>query len=136
MTDLTTDPGPLDRWYEAIETFDPAKLPALIAPDGVFRSPALFNPAEGRDQVVLYLTAAFHVLQNGFRYDRTWVNPTNAVLEFRTVVDEREIHGIDMIQWDEDGLISDFTVMIRPLSALNTVIEHMAAKLGELGAFD
>ena len=38
-------------------------------------------------------------------------------------------HGVDMIEWDDAGLIQRFDVMIRPQSALTAVIEQMAAEL-------
>ncbi len=39
------------------------------------------------------------------------------------------MHGADFITWDDAGLITDFTVMIRPVKGLHAVIEAMAAEL-------
>ena len=121
---------PLARWHAVLEARDPSALPALIAEDATFRSPALFQPAEGRDAVVGYLTAAMRVLgSDAFTYHREWRNDTGAVLEFTTELDGRDVHGVDMIEWDDHGLIRRFDVMVRPQSALTKVIEHMAAEL-------
>jgi len=121
---------PLSRWHSVLQARDESALTALIAEDAVFRSPALFQPAEGRDAVVGYLTAAMRVLgSDAFVYHREWRNETGAILEFTTELDGREVHGVDMIEWDEDGLIRRFDVMVRPQSALTKVIEHMAAEL-------
>lgn len=122
--------APLARWHAVLRARDAAGLPGLIAQEGVFRSPALFKPAQGRAAVVGYLTAAMTVLgSDDFRYVREWRNDTGAVLEFTTVLEGREIHGVDMIEWDDEGLIRDFTVMVRPRSALDLVIAHMGAEL-------
>ena len=119
----------LDRWHAVFESRDAALLPDLVAEGAVFRSPAVFRPQEGRDLVVAYLSAALTVLGGDFRYERRWLRDTGAALEFRSVVDGREVHGVDMIEFDDDGLIVDFTVMVRPLSALNLVVEKMGAEL-------
>lgn len=119
----------LARWHAVVESRDAARLPALLAPDAVFRSPAVHTPQEGRDTVVGYLTAAFTVLGPRLVYDREWLGEDSAVLEFRTEVGGLQVHGIDMVTWDEDGLIADFTVMVRPAKALQAVIEHMGAEL-------
>ena len=119
----------LARWHAVVESRDPAGLPALIADDAVFRSPAVHTPQEGRDTVVGYLTAAFTVLGPGLAYEREWLGADSAVLQFRTEVGGLQVSGVDMITWDADGRIIDFTVMVRPAKALQAVIEHMGAEL-------
>jgi hypothetical protein len=69
------------------------------------------------------------VLGPRLAYDREWIGEDSAVLEFRTEVGGRQVHGIDMITWDAEGLITDFTVMVRPAKALQAVVEHMGAEL-------
>ena len=51
------------------------------------------------------------------------------MLQFRTEVGGLDVSGVDMITWDDDGQIVDFTVMVRPAKALQAVIEHMGAEL-------
>lgn len=134
MSDLdTTSQTPartgLARWHAAVEARDPALLPSMIAADAVFRSPAVHTPQEGRDLVVAYLSAAFVVLGPELAYHDEWVRDRDAVLRFTTVVDGLQVEGVDLIRWDEDGLITEFTVMVRPFKALNAVIAAMAAQL-------
>ena len=62
-------------------------------------------------------------------YEREWLGADSAVLQFRTEVGGLDVSGVDMITWDADGLIVDFTVMVRPAKALQAVIEHMGAEL-------
>jgi hypothetical protein len=60
------------------------------------------------------------------------VGEHDAVLEFETVMKGTYVNGIDLIRCDDEGLICDFKVMIRPLRALDAVRELMVAALGEL----
>ena len=129
MDAATPSAEALARWHAVVESRDPAGLPALIAEDAVFRSPAVHTPQVGRDTVVGYLTAAFTVLGPHLTYEREWLGEDSAVLQFRTEVGGLDVSGIDMITWDADGRIVDFTVMVRPKKALDTVIEHMGAEL-------
>lgn len=119
----------LQRWHEVVEARDAALLPGMIAEHAVFRSPAVHTPQEGRDTVVAYLAAAFVVLGPELRYTDTWQRESDAVLHFHSVVDGLEVEGIDMIRWDEAGMITEFTVMVRPFKALEAVIAAMAKQL-------
>ncbi|WP_090972230.1 nuclear transport factor 2 family protein [Nocardioides exalbidus] len=119
----------LARWHAVVASRDPAGLPALVAEDAVFRSPAVHTSQEGRDTVVGYLTAAFTVLGPHLTYEREWLGDDSAVLQFRSEVGGLDVSGVDMITWDADGRIVDFTVMVRPKKALDAVIQHMGAEL-------
>lgn len=119
----------LARWHAVVDGQDAAGLPALVAADAVFRSPAVHTPQAGRDAVVGYLTAAFTVLGPELTYEREWLGPDSAVLQFRTVVGGLDVSGVDIITWDDEGQIVDFTVMVRPAKALAAVMEHMGAEL-------
>ncbi len=129
MDAASTSARALARWHAVVESRDPGRLPALIAEDAVFRSPAVHTPQTGRDTVVGYLTAAFTVLGPALAYEREWLGDDSAVLQFRTQVGGLDVSGVDMITWDEDGQIVDFTVMVRPAKALQAVIDHMGAEL-------
>lgn len=98
--------------------------------DAVFLSPVVHTPQKGRPIVVAYLTAAGKTLGNdSFRYVREVVGEGTVVLEFETKMDGILVNGIDMISFDDDGLITEFKVMVRPLKAINKVWEMMAAQL-------
>lgn len=121
----------LERWHEVIAGgSEPAALAAIIREDAVFHSPVVHTPQRGRALVVAYLAAAGQTLGNAnFRYVRELVDRENAVLEFETQLDDIHVNGIDLIRFDEDGMIADFKVMVRPLKAVNKVWEAMAAQL-------
>ncbi len=96
----------------------------------MFHSPVVHTPQAGQAKVVAYLAAAGQVLGGeGFRYVRELVDGNQALLEFETVLDGIHVNGIDLITFDDDGMISDFKVMVHPLKAINKVWELMAAQL-------
>ena len=109
----------------------------LFAGDAVFRSPVLFKPYHGRDQVVKVLRAAERVLGAGgdSHYLHQLEDPVDrvAILEFATVVDGREVEGVDILRFDEEGRITEFKVMIRPASALQLVGAKMAEEFAKVG---
>lgn len=121
----------LRNWHAVIEGgSSPAALAAIIHEDAVFHSPVVHTPQAGRAIVVAYLAAAGQTLGNdSFTYRREVVDGDTAVLEFTTELDGIHVNGIDMITFDDGGMILDFKVMIRPLKAVNKVWEMMAAQL-------
>ncbi|WP_370190283.1 nuclear transport factor 2 family protein [Qipengyuania sp.] len=126
----------LKRWHEVIEGGSSTEaLAAIIHKDAVFHSPVVHTPQVGRPIVVAYLSAAGKTLGNGsFEYVRELVDGDNAMLEFTTEMDGIHVNGIDLIRFDEDGMITDFKVMVRPLKAVNKVWEQMAAMLEKMKA--
>jgi hypothetical protein len=103
---------------------------ALLAEDVVFRSPVVHTPYQGRDAVAPILHAVSQVFED-FRYVDEIGSPDAAshVLVFRTRVGDREIDGIDLLHTSADGLIDEFTVMVRPLSGALALAEVMRARL-------
>lgn len=126
-----------DPFRAAVEAGDVDSARDLFHEAAVFRSPVLFKPYEGREKVLAVLHAAEAVLGIGgrFRYVHQLENAQDrvAVLEFATEVDGREVEGIDKLTFDADGLITELTVMIRPLSALQAVGARMAEEFPRVG---
>ncbi|QYU66301.1 nuclear transport factor 2 family protein [Leptolyngbya sp. 15MV] len=125
----------LARWHAVLNGGSRREaLAAMIADDAVFHSPVVHTPQAGRAKVVAYLAAAGQVLGgDGFRYVRELVDGNQALLEFETVLDGIHVNGIDLITFDDDGMIRDFKVMVRPLKAINKVWELMAGELSRQG---
>jgi hypothetical protein len=121
----------LARWHAYMQGGgEPALLSALLAEDAVFHSPVVHTPQVGKAVVMGYLVAASHVLGNdSFHYVRELVDGDEMMLEFVTELDGITINGVDIIRFNEAGLICDFKVMVRPLKAINKVWEMMGAQL-------
>jgi SnoaL-like domain len=120
----------LREWHRMIESRDLAALPALLHPDAVFRSPAVFKPYRGAPAVALILRTAAGVFAD-FAYERQFVTAEgfDVALEFRARVSGRELKGVDLIRFDADGRIVDFEVMIRPASGLQALADEMGRRL-------
>ena len=69
------------------------------------------------------------VLGPTLTYHHEWYDDSSAILEFTAELDGLTVHGIDMIRWDDDGRITEFTVMVRPFKALQKLMELMLIQL-------
>ena len=136
----------MDRWHQHLRGELDDGLDALLHPDCVFLSPVVFTPQEGREITKLYLTAAGGTLggdadvetaattsgSGEFGYAKTILQGHHAMLEFETTVDGKYVNGVDIITCDDDGMITEFKVMLRPLQAVNAVHGQMKAMLERL----
>jgi hypothetical protein len=123
----------LDHWYAYIKSHDQAALWELLHPDAVFESPVVHSPQRGRDITFKYLASAEQVLGGpGFVYRGEWRSNTGAVLEFENVIEGITINGVDIITFDDDGRITNFKVMVRPLKAVNLLHRLMGEQLARL----
>jgi SnoaL-like domain len=126
-----------DRFRAAVELGNVDEASDLFREDAVFRSPVLFKPYQGRDQVVRVLQAAQRVLGLGdkFRYVHQLEDADDrvAILEFATAVEGKQVEGIDKLTFDDNGKITELKVMIRPASALQLVGAKMAEEFPKVG---
>lgn len=140
----------VEAWHAYVRNVKEETLDALLADDVVFLSPVVHTPQRGKPVTKLYLMAAFNVFpgddpgkvaaggvagekpEGKFKYVREVVGTHDAVLEFETEIDGIFVNGVDMITWNDDGRISEFKVMIRPLKAIQKVHANMAKMLEKL----
>jgi hypothetical protein len=117
---------------QAIEAADRDAILAELADDVVFNSPVLFKPFLGREAAATVLDAVLEVFED-FEYTDELGDGAVRTLVFRARVGDRELWGIDLLRLDEAGKVAQFTVFVRPMSALAALAEAMQAKLGERG---
>ena len=114
------------KWHAVALSSDEAAISALLHDDAVFESPVVHTPQRGKPITVKYLASAGKVLSNtGFHYVGEWEGKNSLILEFNAEINGIKIDGIDMITWDETGLITNFKVMVRPLKAVNMLHQKM-----------
>lgn len=120
----------MHEFRRAVEAADLDAVMALCRDDVVFRSPVVFTPYRGRDALRHILAAVMEVFED-FRYVREIGAPEapDRALVFRAKVGDKDIEGCDFIRTDDDGAISELTVMVRPLSATLTLAEMMKDRL-------
>ncbi|MVO87751.1 nuclear transport factor 2 family protein [Streptomyces sp. p1417] len=126
------------RFREAVEKRALSSIEELFTPDIRLYSPVKFQPFEGRESVMGLFGVLLRLFED-FRYVGSYEGAArtsydgseaeSAVLLFRTTVNGKEIHGIDLLHFDEDGRIKEFTVMVRPQSAVRALGEAVYAGL-------
>ena len=134
MSELNLHPNAaasLKQWHEMIRTADLSALPDLLDPQAVFRSPMAHTPYPGAPVVSMILNTVVKVFED-FAYHRelATADGLNVVLEFSASVGGKQLKGIDMIRFNEQGKIVEFEVMVRPLSGLQALGEQMGQRLG------
>jgi ketosteroid isomerase-like protein len=121
-------PDPHD-FRRAAEAKDLDLIRETLADDVVLHSPILFQGFEGRDMAVLVLSNVIEVFED-FRYLDEVHGEGTVVLRFAAKVGGKfEIEGVDYLTLDADGRITDLTVFLRPLKAVNAFNEMMTARL-------
>ncbi|WP_418121964.1 nuclear transport factor 2 family protein [Variovorax sp. 160MFSha2.1] len=120
----------LATWHRLVKERNVAGLDALLDDAAVFHSPVVHTPQVGKRITQKYLAAAFQVFFNeSFRYVRELKSERDAVLEFALELDGIQINGVDMMKWNDEGKITEFKVMLRPLKAVNLIHQKMGAQL-------
>ncbi len=138
----------IENWHRHLRGELPGGLDAILHEDCTFLSPIVFTPQQGREVTKLYLTAAGGTLggddgtvsdavnssstSGGFQYVKEILQGHHAMLEFETTVDGKYANGVDIITCDDDGIITEFKVMMRPLQAITAVHAQMKAMLEQL----
>jgi hypothetical protein len=104
----------------------------ILAQDIEFHSPVTFHPFVGRETVGDLLEIVGGTFED-FRYTDELESDGAHALIFRAAIGGKELEGIDLLRFDEDGLIADFTVMIRPMSGLVPFAQAVGEKVAAAG---
>ncbi|OZE85643.1 hypothetical protein CH305_04205 [Rhodococcus sp. 15-649-2-2] len=119
----------MQLFREAVEADDHDAMASTLADDVVFSSPVAFKPYHGKQTTAAILRAVTRVFRD-FHYVRTVddIGGRDQVMFFEARIDDVTVHGCDILHLDSDGLIDDFTVMVRPLSAAQALSRAMATE--------
>jgi hypothetical protein len=119
-----------DDFRAAVESGDRDGMVAALAPGVIFNSPVKHKPFEGREAVTALFGALLETFED-FRYtDEFDQGDGSKALVFRARVGDRELEGIDILRFDDEGLVEDFTVMVRPLTGAIALAEEVGRKMG------
>lgn len=118
---------------KAVEARDEAAIEAQLADNVVFTSPVAFKPYPGKPITAAILRGVMRVFED-FHYIReiTDANGRDHALVFEATVAGKKVTGCDFLHVDDDGLIDDFMVMVRPLSAATVLADAMAAQFDRI----
>jgi len=122
----------LARWHAVVFNQDMATLSELLADEVEFHSPTVWKPKLGKDVTQYILQMIIDIFED-FEYQREWINDNNFALEFSAKVDGKNLKGIDLIRWNDEGKIIHFEVMLRPINGLQLVLDKMTKRLQDSG---
>src|SRR3954464_10883022 len=120
-----------DAFRDAALAGDHSAMVETLSDEVVFNSPVAFRPFEGRDAVGQVLGAVMETFED-FRYTDELEGQTAHPTVFSARVGPKDIQDIDLLRFDDDGKIRDFTVLVRPLSATIALAEAMGPKVAHL----
>ena len=123
MTDRTA-------FRRAVEAGSLEDLLRVFREDAVVHSPITFQPFEGKPAIRRLLGIIFEVFQD-FHYtdELDAADGMTKVLVFRAKVKDRDAEGIDLIRFDDAGMVRDLTVMVRPRSSMEVLLAEVAPRL-------
>jgi len=124
---------PMHPFRKAVEARDVEAMIALLADDVIFTSPIAFKPYAGKAITAAILATVVEIFED-FHYVREIGDDTSRdhALVFEAKIGRKAITGCDLIRTNDDGLINDFMVMVRPLRAAQALSEEMAARFDDV----
>lgn len=124
----------LEKWHKVVFGKDMELLKSLISKKITFYSPVVFKPKTTKDEAIFVLSNVIEVFQN-FKYHREFIEGKSWALEFSAEVAGKSVKGVDLIEFDDNGQIINFEVLIRPLSGLIALGEDMNRRFADAGKF-
>ncbi len=115
---------------KAVEERDEAAIQAMLANNVMFTSPVAFKPYVGKPITAAILRGVLRIFED-FHYVREIHDSEgrNHAFVFETGRwPGKKVNGCDFLHFNDDGLIDDFMVMVRPLSGATALSEAMGAQ--------
>ncbi|MFT5453181.1 MAG: hypothetical protein ACI9N9_002683 [Enterobacterales bacterium] len=134
----------IKKWHSFVKTGQVNILDELLADDVEFYSPVVFKPQYGKAITKMYLATAAATFSAGkgalsednsnegiqnFHYTKEVLMDNYAILEFESELEGVYINGVDIITFNENGQITEFKVMMRPIQAVNAMHQQMKMML-------
>ena len=118
-------------WQTVMESGDTSRLSELLAPDVTFHSPLVRQPFHG----VKLVAALVPLLRRCF--DNVVYTADLSGESMRALVASVQISGLDgqnmqLLRFDDSGLIDDITVMLRPFTLGTALSKLMAPQVDRL----
>src|SRR5687768_6781663 len=119
-----------EDFRSAVENGDRDAMVAALAPDVVLNSPVKHKPFEGREAVAALFGALVETFEDFHYTDEFDAEEGSKALVFRARVGDRDLEGIDILRFDDEGRIANLTVMVRPLTGAIALAEEVGRKMG------
>lgn len=122
----------LVKWHKVVAEKNTDTLTELLHPEVEFHSPTFWGAKEGGHVAHFILCQVLDIFED-FEYHREWIDGNNFALEFSCKVEDKNIKGIDLIQWNDEGQIIHFEVLVRPLNGLARLADLMTQRFMDAG---
>jgi len=118
-------------YVEARDFTDPSALAARLADTVTLHTPRFWRPITDRNWLIGILNMVPQAI-DGFTYHRSWIDGSEAIMEFKGEVNGLGLQGIDIFTLNDEGKVESLTVFVRPpnaLAALGEIEDIMLKKL-------
>ncbi len=118
----------MQEFADALASKDLDRYAAWFADDIWLFTPIHEEPVVGKQAACQILPVVFSIFEN-FRYPDIITGQQTHALLFRAEIDGIPLEGVDYVRTDENGLVTEFNVMMRPLQAITALSEAIGAKM-------
>jgi len=114
----------ITKMIDVVAKGEADQIAPLLAEDVRFMPPTYYKTWAGRVPVAAVLGHVGQVFSN-FRYRRIMGSGNDWALEFECKVNDLDAVGVDLMTLDDDGLISQFEVAMRPHKSIGALRDAM-----------
>ena len=107
----------------------PALVSALLAEDVVFNSPILVRPIEGREPIAAIFAQSGSTRGSGTYTTEFKLDERTTFLRWVGTIEGHKLESLEVIVDNEQGLIQERTVSLRPYPAVKLFRDSMYASL-------
>ncbi len=118
----------IEKMQEVVAKGDESLIHDILAEDVRFLPPTYYKTWTGRAPVAAVLGHVGQVFSD-FRYRRVMGDGKDWALEFQCRVGDLDAVGVDLITLNDDGLIQEFEVVMRPYKTIGALREAMNARV-------
>ena len=118
----------IQKFHDSVLANDHASVPNLMAEDVKFMPPTYWATWNGREAVAAVLGHVNEVFQD-FQYRRVMGSGNDWALEFQCTIEGLDCVGVDLITLNDEGLMQEFEVVMRPHKTIGALREAMNARV-------
>jgi hypothetical protein len=118
------------QFTNALEDGDPTAIASALATNVTFHTPILTEDLRGKELTLRFLGQAEQIIDGLDYYDRAG-DEDMTIMFWRSSVIERDIEGATVIVLDDDGLVTDLTVLMRSWAAVALFRDAMLLSIAD-----
>jgi hypothetical protein len=117
-------------YSQALAAFDHASILASLSNDVTIRFAVHDEPLRGKDTADFLFGVLTQEL-SPFKLVAEIVEADKSVVLFETSLRGKPAHGLNVVEYQPDGLVRELTVFFRPLAALELVAEVIGGRMSQ-----